>query len=337
MKSQLVKIAISALMILLPALAVAPAVLAKGTTPGTVISYAAEMTYTVSGQTGALQTVASCTVAELIDVNTTWQDAAPIQTAPRQSDAVTTFKITNLGNGSEAFALTVDASVATDDFDPSLSSIWLDSDGDSRFDAGKDTRYLPGSNEPVLAADASVVVFVLCNIPADTAMTEGLLGLVQLTATSTTSGVVTTPAAIIAGRGDGGVDAIVGNTGGSSAATGTYQITGVTVKVQKEVFIVSDILGRTPPLPQTGSVLRYTLTVTAQGTGTAQGVVVVDHIPVNTGYRSGSLTLNNTALTDASDADSGDVGVTTAGAVTVALGDLTTADKRIVTFEVTIN
>lgn len=322
-----------ALFLLLALFAPVSPLWALGTAPGTVISYSAEMTYTVSGQAGVLATEASCIVSERLDVAATWQDAKAVVATPGEVDVVTTFKVTNLGNGNEPFALSVDVNLAGDDFDLALAAIWLDSDGDGRFDANRDQRYISGSNEPVLAADASILVFVLCNMPNTGALVDGQQGLVRLTATSTTSG-AGTPGSVIATAGDGGVDAVIGNSGASSAASGIYEVAGTTVKILKSVLIVSDPGGNQPPLPLTGSVLRYTLLVTGQGAGSAQSVVVADRIPVNTQYRGGSLTLDNVVLSDAAD---GDAGAVSAEAVEVVLGTLKSPEKRTITFEVTID
>jgi hypothetical protein len=68
------------------------------------------------------------------------------------------------------------------------------------------------------------------------------------------------------------------------------------------------------------------------------GVVISDPVPVNTTPVAGTLRLNNSLLTDAADADAGDVNATTAGTVTVRLGDLNSASPvQTITFEVKIN
>lgn len=91
-------------------------------------------------------------------------------------------------------------------------------------------------------------------------------------------------------------------------------------------------------IPMSGSTITYTLTITASGNGTATGIVITDPIPANTTYVTGTLKLNGTPLTDAIDADAGDVGGTTAGEVTVGLGDMTGATgTKTITFDVKIN
>lgn len=304
-----------------------------GTPAGSILNYSVDMTYSVAGQAGALKSEATANVAELLNVVTTWQDEKPVVSAPGEKNVVTTFKVKNLGNGSEPFALNVVGTLPGEDFDPTPASIWIDSDNDGLFDATKDTRYIPGSNEPVIAAGASVLIFVLCDIPVPTKLGADYLGNVQLIATATSSG-VGTPGTVVSTKGDGGVDAVIGHTGASSAAIGAYKVNGATVKVLKSVKIVSDPIGSTPPLPLTGSVLRYTLEVTAEGNGSVQSVVVTDRIPANTHYLPGSLTLDHLAL---SDADNTDAGTVNSEAVVVNVGTLSIADKRLVSFEVTID
>jgi len=100
--------------------------------------------------------------------------------------------------------------------------------------------------------------------------------------------------------------------------------------------VVLDQYGGTQPI--TGATIRYTLAVTTVGTGTAMNVVITDLLPANTTYTSGTLKLNSAALTDAADADAGDVGGTTTNTVTVKLGNLTSVSPiQTITFDVKIN
>ncbi|NNE44094.1 MAG: hypothetical protein HKN12_07785, partial [Gemmatimonadetes bacterium] len=82
----------------------------------------------------------------------------------------------------------------------------------------------------------------------------------------------------------------------------------------------------------------YAIVVNVTGNGTATGITLTDAVPTYTTYNPGTLTLNSAPLSDAADADAGDVGATTAGVVTVDLGDLAdTAPAQTITFEVTID
>ncbi len=118
------------------------------------------------------------------------------------------------------------------------------------------------------------------------------------------------------------------------AATLGFVALSTAVSVVKTA-VVTDTLGGT--LPMTGSTIRYTLGVAADGAGSALGVVVTDPIPLDTTYTAGTLTLNGKGLSDAADGDGGDVGGTTPGVVTVLLGNIPAASPvQTIRFEVKI-
>lgn len=322
-------------LILLPllALTLTPPALAQPTAPGTVLNFNATMDYQVAGAAGNLVTASSAVVSELLDVVVVWQDTEPVPGTPGELNVVTTFLLTNLGNGSEAFALRVDVTPSGDQFDPVLAELWLDN-GDGRFDRATDTRYQPGSNEPLLAAGDETLVFVLCNMPLLNTLRDGHQGVIDLTARAVTNSGGAGPGAVIAGLGDGGVDAVVGNSSATTQASGIYQIAGFTLQMAKDALIVSDPQGNDPPMPYTGSVLRYLLTLTVQGPGVAKNVVVRDPVPAATRYKPGSLVVNGVAQSDTEDGDAGHIAE---GRVVVKLGDLTKEANPVITFEVTID
>lgn len=308
---------------------------AGGTPAGTDISNQATAQYTVGASTlTANSNVNTIKVAEILNLTLTWQDAAPgVTVTVGQTDRVTTYRLTNTGNGTETFGLTkADAGLGGDDFDPTVTQIYLDANGNGTYDAGTDTLYAAGTNDPTLARDGSLTIFLLSSIPG-AGPVDGNTGNVRLTATSMTG--TGAPGMTFARAGDGGGDAVVGSSGGSALDTGTYVVSGITVSVTKSAA-VTDLFGGTEPIP--GATIRYTLSVTATGAGTAVGVVITDPIPANTTSTAGTLTLNAAGLSDAADVDAGDVGGTTAGTVTVSLGDMTNATPaQTITFDMTIN
>ena len=93
-----------------------------------------------------------------------------------------------------------------------------------------------------------------------------------------------------------------------------------------------------------GESLTYTITIGNSGVTDAANVVFTDAIPADTTYVNGSLRLDPDGdgamapivLTDAADGDAGDFNVTTAGSVTVAIGDLAVDDTATVTFGVMV-
>jgi uncharacterized repeat protein (TIGR01451 family) len=307
-------------------------VLAVGTLAGTDITNQATANYTV-GSTNFSENsnVLTTTVAEILNVDVVWQDAGNVTVNPGDTGQALSFQVTNTGNGTDDYTLAGLSTLVGDNFDPALVGIYLDSNANGVYDSGTDAQYVPGINDPVLAADAAATVFVVNNIPGG--LSDSDLGDSRLTATSNTgAGAAGT---IVAGAGEGGTAAVVGTSGGDDDADGSYIVSAVTVSVVKSVS-VADPFGGTEPVP--GAVLTYTVTVTVGGTGTALGVVITDPIPADTTYNAGTLTLNAGALTDAADGDTGDVGGTTAGTVTVDLGDLNNASGlQTTTFDVTIN
>jgi uncharacterized repeat protein (TIGR01451 family) len=306
---------------------------AVGVVAGTLIENTAQVSYTsgASSVTTPSNTV-TVTVAELLDVVVTLQSATT-SVSPGATAQTLVYRITNTGNSSEAFLLTLTSVLGGDEFDPvpATPAIYLDTDGSGTLTAA-DTPYVPGSNDPLLAQDSFVTVIVVHDIPAGLA--NGARGLARLAAAARTG--TGTPGTVFAGQGAAGTDAVVGTTGADGEATGQYVVADIALGAVKSAT-VTDPFGGSRPVP--GARIRYQVVVTATGTGTATGASFRDPIPANTSYAPGTLRLNGTALTDsAGDADAGGYVTTPAPAVQVALGDLTQASgPQTVVFEVTID
>ncbi|MDZ4804535.1 MAG: hypothetical protein SGI90_06730 [Candidatus Eisenbacteria bacterium] len=271
------------------------------------------------------------TVAEILDVVTTWQDASAVVVTSAATSQVLTFLVTNIGNGTDSYTLTPADNLGGDNFDPGFVRLVLDSNTNGMYDAGVDQPYLAGVDDPVLAADSSVVVFALNDVSAG--LNDGDTGDFQLTATSRTGSGA--PGTVIPGGGECGNNAVVGNSGGESSAIGTYVKSDVVVGMTKSAQ-VSDPFGGTEPVP--GATVTYTIQVTISGTGTANNLNIVDPIPANTTYETGSLTLNSAGLSDALDLDAGDVGGTAADTITVQMGNVAAGGGvHTITFTVTID
>lgn len=306
---------------------------AAGTSAGTTIQGAAHVTYTFGS--GPVESATSNTVtlrvAEILDAVVTV--GANRTSGPGDRQQALLFTLTNTGNGTEAFALeALSAGLPGDDFDPQLAAnaLWFDTDNSNDLSAG-DTLYVPGSNDPVLAADASVRVLVVNDIPAGVA--NGARGRTQLTA-SARSG-TGAPGTIFAGKGDAGLDAIAGTTGGDGKAVGEYVVAGLSVSAVKSQSVVDPGGGARAV---SGARISYRIVVSASGTGTAPAAVFSDAIPASTSYLPGSLQLNDTPLSDAADADAGELISAPAPQVRVQLGDLTQArGPQTIAFTVTIN
>jgi uncharacterized repeat protein (TIGR01451 family) len=270
---------------------VATPVMATGTVAGTNISNTATATY--NDPSGNPQTVPSNTVTfkvdELLDVTVVAADPGDVPVAPGSTNQVLSFTVTNTGNGQEAFRLTPNATIGGDQFDPAVTSLVLDTNGNGVYDPGIDTVYNAGSNDPLLNPDQSIRVFVLSTIPGGTV--DNNLGTVDLTATSVTvvnAAGPTAPGTVIAGTGQGGSDAVIGTTSGDGVDNGQYIVQSATVTFTKSA-VVTNPFNLPDPVP--GSIVTYTLVANVSGTGTLSNLTISDPIPVNTTYLPGTITL----------------------------------------------
>jgi uncharacterized repeat protein (TIGR01451 family) len=307
---------------------------AAGTPAGTSIQNTAQVSYTLGSSTvTASSNTSSVTVAEILDAVMTI--AAPtVQVSAGATTEELVFTLTNTGNGTEAFDLTaLSAGVVGDDFDPTLATpaIYFDTDNSGDFSAA-DVAYSAGANDPVLAADASVRLIVVNDIPS--AAVNGNRGRSQLTAAAA-SGSSDVPGTSFGLVGDGGVEAVAGTTGGDAVLFGEYLVADVLLSAVKSQTIVDQFAGARP-LP--GARINYQIVVTAGGSGTATATGFNDLIPANTTYVAGSLELNGAALSDTADADAGTFVSAPAPQVRVTLGDLSGASgPQTIEFAVTIN
>jgi len=311
---------------------------AAGTPAGTAIVNRAEVDAVIAGSPVHVVSLDDAVVVqEIVDVDVTLQSAGNVYVAAGGIDAVLTFRVTNLGNGIDTLSLVgASAGIAGDDFDPTFKKLVLD-DGDGLYEPGIDPDYVPGTNDPILdandPANDSIVVFVLNDIPG--AALDGQLGRSELRADSSPGPAA--PGTTIAGAGDGGVDAVIGLSGGSDTELGTYEVSTLAVAISKSSTVL-DSLGGDRPEP--GATITYELVVTSSGGSTASGLVVTDPMPANTSYVPGSISLNGVTQTDADDpsTDGSNFSVTNANAVTVTLGDLPGGSPaQTITFQVTID
>jgi uncharacterized repeat protein (TIGR01451 family) len=305
---------------------------ALGTAAGTSIQNTATVNYSIGGTPASTTSNTSAlAVAEIVNVTVTLQSPTT-SVAAGATGAELVFLVANTGNGTERFVLTGDSLLNGDDFQPVPASpfIYFDTDGSGDLSLA-DVPYVPGTNDPTLAADASVTVLLVNDIPAG--LPDGNRGRSELTATAATG--TGAPGTLFAGQGTGGVDAVIGTSGGEAAVFGEYLVGDILVSAVKSQTVL-DPFGGAQPLP--GATITYQIVVTASGTGTALGAAFLDPIPAATTYVAGSSSLNGTPLTDAADGDAGQVTGAPTPSVLVALGDLTSASgPQTISFRVTID
>ena len=322
------------LVIATASIAFATPVQAAGTVAGTTISNTATATY--DDPSGTATTLPSnrvdILVDEVLDVTVVSADPGNVVVAPGSTNQAVSFTVTNTGNGSEAFALNPTTAIGGDQFDPTTTSIVLDTNNNGIYDPTIDTVYVPGSNDPVLAPDASVTVFVLSTIPGGAPdLDRGFLDLTAVARTVVGAPGPVVPGTVFAGQGQGGGDAIVGTTSADGVDRGTYLVQTATVSFVKSATIV-DPFGGSKSVP--GSIITYTLVANVSGTGTLTNLKLGDAVPTNTTYEAGTITLQGATVTDVVDADAGEIATNT---VAVRLGSVAGGQTRTVTFKVKIN
>ncbi len=303
-----------------------------GIAVGTVIENTANITYDLAGTPLTLQSnTTTIVVAERINVVATLQNAQTLVSANDTGRALL-FAVTNTGNGTETFLLAINSIIAGADFDPvpATPSIYFDTDGSGDFNAA-DQAYTPGVNDPNLGPDESIGVFLVNDIPG--AVVNGDIGRSQLTATSATG--VGVPGTVFTNQGDGGVNAVIGATGGAASEVGEYLVSDVLINVIK-TQIVTDPFGGAEAIP--GATLTYTITVEVASAGIATASVLRDAVPAFSTFVANSITLNGAAISDATDADAGELDISGAATVVLRLGDIAQVDGiQTVVFQVTID
>lgn len=311
----------------LAALALPAEAHAAGTRAGSTISNTASASFDTGGGTTTVDSNrVDLLVDELLDVTVDSSNPADVPTTPGATGQVLTFAVTNNGNGVEAFGLSTIANAGGDDYDPAVTQIYLDN-GDGIFDAGTDTPYSAGANDPSLNPDQSITVFALATTPGP--VVDGNRGIVSLVAAAKTG--IGDPGDSFAGQGEGGGDAVVGSTGADGQDAGAFVVSAATVTLVKSAT-VTNALGTADPIP--GATITYTIVATVAGSGSVSGLAITDNIPADTGYVPGSMTLGGGALSDAADADAGDYNGTR---INIALGTVAGGQTRTVTFQTKID
>jgi len=308
-------------------LAAGTPVRATGTPAGTLIQNTATVTFNTGSGPMTLQSTTNIVkVDQLIGVAVTALTSSPV--AVGSSNAVLPYQVTNTGNGADSFDLTGAPNVAGNTFTTTLQTVAIDSNGNGVYDPGVDTVLTNGGASQVVAPDATFRVFLIVAAPAGAS--DAQTSQVRLTATSVTgSG---TPGTLFAGKGVGGVNAVVGLSGGTGTALDALVANVASVTLTKSAVIVDPYGGANPV---SGAIVTYSIVAHTSGSGIASGLTVTDAFPAGTTYQAGTITLNGAGLTDAAD---GDAGAATATGIAVALGNVAggSADKT-VTFQVKIN
>ncbi|MES2754012.1 MAG: hypothetical protein V4659_05045 [Pseudomonadota bacterium] len=279
------------------------------TVAGTAIVNVADLAFTLAGDSATTRSnPASIVVAERLDLTF----ASVGGGGGPAADGVRAYplRLTNVGNGSEQFAVTASLDGAAA---PRLAR---DGDGDGRYDPARDPDLVDGATS-ALAPGEPLLLFAL--VPA------GAAGTLSVTARAATGSGA--PGTLFAGAGDGGGDALVGPTG--AAATLEVPLGDETMPSLVKTASVTAPDGS--PRAVRGSIIAYTLV--AVFPAATEAARLDDPVPSGTAYRPGTLTLDDAPLSDAADADPGSAD---AARVRVVLGDVAAGTRRTIRFQVKI-
>ena len=278
------------------ALVLTPAAFAAGTSAGTPVNNIATVNFEVGGiaQTpiessptgnstpGASNGAATTFLVDnRVDLNLIELDGAQTPVSPGQANVVATFRLTNLGNEDQDYALSA-ANLATgtdvhgnlDTTDVNNLRAFADTDASGDFSAG-DQQFVDSLGE-----DLDVLVFVVADVPIGA--TNGDFANVSLTATTAVAG--SSGATIVTATTGGdtaGVDVVFGDAGNDGLETENdgFVVSSAALTVTKEETLISDPFnGTSDPVHIPGAVVEYQITVVNTGSAAATNVSVTDII-----------------------------------------------------------
>jgi uncharacterized repeat protein (TIGR01451 family) len=333
--------------------AFAQAVVPAGTGSGTTISNQATVTYNIGGAPATTTSnAATFLVDKKVDLTIT-AVGIPTYVSIGSNDQVTTFTVTNNTNSVQDFRLQADTTLltipilGTGDFTPTAVRVFADTNNNGTYDAG-DTRTFIDE----LAADATVRVFVVANIPNAAGIRNGIVSLAATAAAGGGGGALgadLVATSILTPDSPNVVDVVFADAAGPvlsldvardgrKIAFNVYSIDNASIALAKTSLVISDpvnLLVNPRAIP--GARVRYCITATNAGPGTATGVAINDTIPANTTYVPNSITYGIAGVGAVCILTPTGAGTFDGTAVSAPLGTLTPLIPLAASFEVTIN
>lgn len=293
--------------------------MAEGIRAGETITNTVDVTYAVGGVTQNVEE-ASDTFAIDRRVNVTVAAVnSPVTVNPGEEDAFLTFTVTNLSNDTvdlDLDTVLAGSSTGTDisaaDFNNAGASgaepfqIWVEDDGVAGLSTG-DLLLTGDVFLDEVAADETRTVYVVADIGLSASNAEEFD--VVLTADAHAARTVgTLGAELTESAGDSAdplaVDTVLADADGFAdnanegdfSAEATYVVAGALVDVIKTSIVVSDpVNGASNPKAIPGAVIRYCIAVrNAAGGAEATNISIVDDLPVDVTFNSGTILRNAT-------------------------------------------
>ena len=336
-------------------LAATPA-LAAGPTAGTTITNTATVDYQVGGVAQGQQSASNnFTVDRKINLLVEEVGTVTTSVVPGQTNAVTTFQLTNSSNETLDFALVASqiaggtaAHGGTDTFDATNVRIYRDNTVTGTvgsWDVG-DTLLTGFVDE--LVVDTAIRLFVVADTP--TGLANNAVAGVTLRATAREGGTAASQGAAItetAGANTAGKDTvfadIAGVTGdaardGSHSDNDDYTVQTATLAVTKTSRVISDPFNSTTnPKLIPGAVVEYCIAVANSGSVAATSVVINDAVPAQLLFSTGTILLNGTVTGATCNTDGAAGGSYSAPNVSGTIATIAAGATRTLVFRATVN
>ena len=279
--------------------------LAVGTAANTDIANSATVGFKVGGvdQTAVPSNTTTFKVDQVVDLTVAEADVADTNVSPAETGAVARFTVTNTGNATQDFNLSIadltsgDVFGNTDNIQTDAMTIVFDTNGNGVYDAGTDQVQ---SFIDELSADSGsnqVYVFVLADIPADAVDDDAAN--IRLTATAHKAGAAGL-GAVEAETGvvdDAGLQIVFSNNTGT--ADDSYLVGAATLDVAKASAVISDPLAGTGAnrLAIPGAIVEYAITITNNGGAPATELVISDVIQSDLTFETGNYSTEDVEIT----------------------------------------
>ena len=265
--------------------------LAVGTQSGTPISNTATVDYQVGASPRTVtDTAPAILVDNRVDLTVTNTDTGNnVNVTPGDTDRILTYTVTNTGNTTQGYLLSVD--VATAGIPANNFRIYVDANNNGVPDAGE--LYTAGNNagdlnpNGTIGTDDVMQVLIVADIPG--AAADASVDDVRLVAQTTDAGTATVTLA--SGTSTAGLDVVFADTAGTTSEgsrdgqhsdDATYTVQSASVAAAKTVMSTIDEFGTNFAIP--GAHVVYQIRVTNSGTAVvdADTVSVTDPIPAGT-------------------------------------------------------
>ncbi len=329
---------------------------AAGTTAGTTITNTATVDYQVGGVAQGQQSASNnFTVDRKINLLVEEVGTVTTNVVPGQTNAVTTFQLTNSSNETLDFALVATqitggtaAHGGTDTFNANNIRIYRDNTATGTigsWDAG-DTLITAYVDE--LVVDTAIRLFVVADIPAGLA--NNAVAGVTLRATAREGGLAGTQGAVITettGANTAGKDTVfadIAGVAGDVARDGShsdnddYTVQTATLAVTKTSRVISDPFNNTTnPKLIPGAVVEYCIAVGNTGGAAATSVVINDPVPGQLTFNAGTILLGGTVTSGTCDFNGTAGGSYAAPNVSGTIASIAAGTASTLVFRATVN